>query len=179
MKQAFAKPRGAGLGRGLSRLECAAVAALALLLGGWMLVRALEYHALLERAAAMQVVSATRTAMALRVARMASHGPDALEALAEENPVTWLAYPPKNYQGEYYRPAAGVIKPGYWYFDRSDKTFNFLQTHDTFSPRTSKLLKFKVELLRELGPASKNGRNLAILGLVLRSVVDRVASKHH
>lgn len=179
MKRASAKPQGAGLGRGVSRLECMVLAALSLLLAGWMLARVLEYHALLERAAAMQVVSAARTAMAVRVARMAGGGPDALEALAEENPVTWLAHPPRNYQGEFYAPRAGTIKPGYWYFDRFDKTINFLQSSDTFSPRTSKLLKFKVELLRELAPASKNERKVAILGLVLRSVVGRVASDHH
>ncbi|NNG23203.1 hypothetical protein HGB41_09345 [Massilia sp. ML15P13] len=145
-----------------------------------MLASLLEYRALLERAAAMQVVSAARTAMAVRVARMAgSGGAGALEALAQENPVTWLAQPPKNYQGEYYRPDPGTIKPGHWYFDPSDKSINFLQSNDTFSPRTSKLLKFKVELLRELAPAGRDGRNVAILGLVLGQVVDRVASNNH
>ena len=171
---------GSGRTRGWSRLECAVFALLALLVAGWMLARVLEYRALLERAAAMQVVSAARTGMAVRAARLAGQGgPQALEALAQENPVTWLVHSPRNYQGEYYRPAAGTIKPGHWYFDRADKTINFLQSNDTFSAKTSKLLKFKVELLRELAPAGKHGRNEAILGLVLGQVVDRVASNHH
>ncbi len=180
MTRARQPARGAGFRRGLSRLECAVLAVLSLLVAGWMLAKLLEYRALLERAAAMQVVSAARTAMAVRVARLAGHGGDgALEAMAQENPVNWLAHPPKNYQGEYYRPGVGTIKPGHWYFDRSDKSINFLQSNDTFTPRTSKLLKFKVELLRELAPAGRDGRNEAILGLVLRSVADRVASNNH
>ncbi|UVW26934.1 hypothetical protein [Massilia sp. H6] len=170
----------AGRGNGYSLMALAACALVAALLAGLLLARMLEYRALLERAAAMQVVSAARTAMAVRVARLAGHGgQEALEALAQENPVTWLASSPKNYQGEFYRPDAGAIKPGHWYFDRADKTINFLQSSDTFSPETSKLLKFKVELLRELEPADNQGRNEAILGLVLGQVVDRVASNHH
>ena len=159
--------RGAGRTRGWSRLQWILLAAVSVVAAGWMLARVLEYHALLERAAAMQVVSAARTAMAVRVARMAGGGPEALEALAQENPVTWLAHPPRNYQGEYYRPRAGTIKPGHWYFDRSDKSINFLQSNDTFSSKTSKLLKFKVEFFRTLLPVGNNRRMEASLGLYL------------
>ncbi len=168
-----------GRGRGYSDLALASCVLAALLLAGLLLGRLLEYRALLERAAAMQVVSAARTAMAVRAARLAGHGGDeALAALAQENPVGWLSNPPRNYQGEFYRPGAGTIKPGHWYFDRSDKSINFLQSNDTFTLRTSKLLKFKVELLRELAPAGRDGRNDAILGLVLGQVVDRAAANN-
>ncbi|SFD95492.1 hypothetical protein [Massilia yuzhufengensis] len=155
--------------RGFTRFEFAVCGLLFALLVGGLLSKLQEYRAQMERAAALQLVAAARTAMAVRVARLAvdGRGPAALEALAQENPVTWLARVPDNYQGEFSRPDAGVIKPGHWYFDRSDRSINFLQSSDTFSFGISKLLKFKVELLQAPAPADSDGRNEASYGLVL------------
>ena len=46
---------------------------------------------------------------------------------------------------------------GAWFFDRTDKTINYLLGSDTFSSGTSNLLKFKVELSRTSDPSGING----------------------
>jgi general secretion pathway protein G len=163
---------------GFTRFEFAVCAALSALLAGVLLLKLLEIRAQMERAVALQLVASARTAMAVRVARLAGQGGDrALEAIAQENPVTWLARAPGNYQGEYYRPGARTIKPGHWYFDRADKTLNYLLSSHIFSSGTSKLLRFKVELSREPIPGGGNGRKGLALGLVLGQLIDRSGVK--
>jgi general secretion pathway protein G len=165
---------------GFTRFEFAVCAALSAALAGMLLLKIAQYHAQMERAAAMQVVAAARTAMAVRIARVTGRAEaGSLEAIARENPLSWLARMPENYQGEYYRPHPGLIKPGHWYFDRADKSINFLLSSDTFSPGTSNLLKFKVELSREPDPNRSGGRREATRGLILAQVTGRTGSTHH
>ena len=166
--------------RGFTLFELAVCTAVAALLAGVLLTRLQSYHAQMERAAAMHVVAAARTALAARITLMAGQGGAAsLEAVAQENPMTWLAYLPNNYEGEFDRPLPGAIRPGHWYFDRSDRSINFVQPRDTFTPSTSKLLKFKVKLLREPNPNRISARTVATQGLVLAQVTGGAASKHH
>jgi hypothetical protein len=165
---------------GFTRFEFAVCAALSAVLAGMLLLKLAHYHAQMERAAAMQVVSAARTAMAVRIARVAGRAEaGSLDAIAEENPLSWLIRMPENYQGEYYRPKPGTIKPGHWYFDRADRSINFLLSSDTFSPGTSNLLKFKVELLREPDPHRSGGRKGATQGLILAQVTGQSGSLDH
>lgn len=165
---------------GFSRFEFAVCMALAGLLAGTLLVKLAQYQAQMERAAALQLVAAARTAMAVRIARAVGQADGgSLETIADENPLTWLARTPDNYLGEFYRPSAATIKPGHWYFDRSDKSINFLLSNDTFSPGTSNLLKFKVKLLREPDPTRTGARRQAEQGLMLTQVIGKPASTNH
>jgi len=160
--------------RGFTLYEFAVCTSLCALLAGGLLVKLRAYQAESEMVAVQQLVASVRTALSVRAAQaLAERGEAGLRLLAEENPLKWLARPPINYQGEFYRPAPALLKPGHWYFDRTDRTINYLQRNDTFSPETSKLLKFKVELLREPVPTRSGGRREATHGLVLDRVSDR------
>jgi general secretion pathway protein G len=166
--------------RGFTLYEFAVCASVFALLAAVLLAKLREYQAESEAVATQHLVAAVRTALAARAAQAAAdQGESGLVALTQENPLKWLARPPINYLGEYYRPGAQLLKPGHWYFDRHDKTINFLQSRDTFSFETSKLLKFKVELLREPDPNRSGRRTEATQGLVFDRVSGRDASDNH
>ena len=89
-----------------------------------------------------------RAGMNVRVAQLYARNQQAkLPALANENPMNWLARPPPNYAGEYFAPAAGLVGAGQWYFDRGDKNLVYvLQVGKNFNVAHTKLLKYKVSL---------------------------------
>ncbi len=166
--------------RGFTLLEFAVCMSLCALLAGGLLVRLADYQRESERIAAQGLLGAMRTAMAVRAAQLsATGGAAAVSGLERENPFGWLERLPKNYHGEYYRPRAGLVKQGHWYFDPSDRTVNFVQHSDTFSSEIPKLLKFKVKLLREPDPANTGHRREAEQGLMLAQVTGKPASTDH
>ncbi len=154
--------------RGFTLLEFAVCMALCAMLAGGLLLRLAEYQRESQRVAAQGMLAAMRTAMSVRAAQLRSVGGEAAVAgLLRENPFYWLARMPSNYQGEFYRPRAGLVGEGKWYFDPSDRSINFVQRSDTFSSEIPKLLKFKVELLREPDPIRSDERREAEQGLTL------------
>ena len=164
---------------GFTLFEFAVSASLFALLAGGLLLKLGEYQAQAEQVAIRQLVASVRTGLSARTAQAhAAQGESGLQALAADNPMTWLARVPRNYQGEYYRPRIQLLKPGNWHFDKSDKSINYVLASDTFSSGTSKLLKFKVKLLREPVPAPGGGRMKVNQGLVFDQV-NRVASDNH
>jgi general secretion pathway protein G len=139
-----------------------------------------EYQRQSAQVAVRSTVASLRTALAVEAARVAgSSGQEALAELARQNPMGWLAQAPANYLGEYYRPRADELRRGNWYFDRTDLSINFLRSNDTFSSGTSKLLKFKVELLREPVPTRSGGRRKAIQGVVLVQATEPGLPENH
>ena len=134
--------------RGFTLFEAAAAAVVAAILGGVLLTRLVFYQEQAELAAVTLTINAMRAGMNLRVAQLHARNLEAaLPALANENPVNWLARPPPNYAGEYFAPLAGDVAAGKWYFDRSDKKMVYvLQVGKTFDDPHTKLLKYKVNL---------------------------------
>ncbi len=164
--------------RGFTLLEFAVCMSLCALLAGGLLTRLADYQRESERVAAEGLLGAMRTALAVRAAQAGAAG--AVKAgLPHENPFLWLEHLPSNYQGEYYRPRAGLIKGGHWYFDPSDRTVNFVPHNDTFSSEIPKLLKFKVELLRELDPPNPGERRQAEQGFTLTQTIGAAESTDH
>lgn len=145
--------------RGATRFEFTVCAAVTALLASVLLGRLLEWRVQSERTAAYHVVGALRTALAARATQLGmTGGQEAVLALAQENPMNWLLRRPANYLGEYYSPDPASLRRGAWFFDRTDRTVNYVLSSDTFSSRTSKLLKFKVELSSSYHPAA-SGRS--------------------
>ncbi|WP_152571046.1 hypothetical protein [Massilia sp. LC238] len=145
--------------RGATRFEFAVCVVVTGLLAGVLLGRLLEWRAQSERTAAYHVVGALRTALAAREAQLlTAAGKDAVLKLLQENPMSWLLRQPANYVGEYYSPRPEMLRRGAWFFDRTDRTVNYVLSNDTFSFKTSKLLKFKVELSSSYHPA-ESGRS--------------------
>ncbi len=166
--------------RGFSLFEFAVCAALSALLAGSLLARLMEYQAASERAAVQRLVASVRTALALRTAQvLATRGEAGMAVLLRENPLSWLERMPENYQGVYYRPELKMLKTGHWHFDPSDHSINFLQASDTFTLRTSKLLKFKVELLRIPDRTRSGGNREGQPGLMLAQVTEPPSSRDY
>jgi general secretion pathway protein G len=145
--------------RGATRFEFAVCVVVTGVLAGMLLGRLLEWRAQSERIAAYHVVGALRTALAAREAQLVTAaGRDAALTLMQENPMSWLLRQPANYVGEYYAPDPEMLQRGAWFFDRMDRTVNYVLSSDTFSSGTSRLLKFKVELASSYHPAG-SGRS--------------------
>jgi general secretion pathway protein G len=149
-----------GREQGATRFEFAVCAFVMAVLAGALLGRVLEWRAESERSAAYHVVGAMRTALAARATQLGMRGGEpAIFALMQENPMTWLVRQPANYLGEYYSPDLDALRRGAWFFDRTDRSVNYVLGSDTFSSGTSKLLKFKVELSSSSHPAGSSGRS--------------------
>ena len=144
--------------RGASRFEFAVCAVIVAVLASVLLARLLAWREQSERTAASHVVGALRTALAARATQAGMiQGEKGMAALMRENPMTWLGRLPANYLGEYYAPDLKTLRRGAWFFDRTDRTVNYVLANDTFSFGTPKLLKFKVELSRNADPSGISG----------------------
>lgn len=149
--------------RGATRFEFTVCIVVTGLLAGVLLGRLLEWRVQSERTAAYHVVGALRTALAAREAQLVTTaGRDAAFSLLQENPMSWLIRQPANYLGEYYSPDPATLRGGAWFFDRTDRTVNYVLSSDTFSSGTSNLLKFKVELSSSYHPAGSGHGTLVI-----------------
>ncbi|MFC0251709.1 hypothetical protein [Massilia consociata] len=165
-----------GRQRGASRFEFAVCAAIVALLAGALLGHLLAWRAQSERTAAYHVVGALRTALVARAVQLGTLGShDAVLALTEENPMTWLGRLPPNYLGEYYSPDMASLRRGAWFFDRTDRTVNYLLSNDSFASGTSNLLKFKVKLSSSSHPVGGSGRS----GIHGALVIDEVEATGH
>ncbi|MFN3790625.1 hypothetical protein [Massilia sp.] len=149
--------------RGATRFEFVVCVIVMGLLAGMLLGRLLEWRAQSERTAVYHVVGALRTALAARETQLvAAAGRNAAFSLLQENPMGWLLRQPANYLGEYYAPDPDMLRRGAWFFDRTDRTVNYVLSSDTFSFQTSKLLKFKVELSSSYHQAGSGHGTLVI-----------------
>lgn len=167
--------------RGFTLLELALAASVLALLAGILLKKLETYAGESEHVAAKQLIGTLRTALAVRTAHATlARGQAGLLAISHENPMTWLLKPPQNYLGEYYAPDESELPKGNWYFDRVNSALVYLPaTSKSFSLGTSKLLRFKVELLRGAKPIDPTRWDAAAGGLALNQVIDRsVASSH-
>jgi general secretion pathway protein G len=150
MKNLFRK-RGQGAKEGgFTLLEFAVVVLVSSIVSAVALNRFEYYREQAEITAARQVVASVRTSLEVRSAQLASSGREqALQKLAAENPINWLSWKPANYLGEYYAPDPKEIGQAGWVFDPRDKTLVYLPKNaESFSFSTSRLLRFKVEFVR-------------------------------
>jgi len=174
----MAQGRAVGAVGGFALLELAVAAVVFSLLTGVLLNRLVPYIGESEYVAAKQLISSMRTALSVRSARAASAGGQgALLAVAQENPMDWLAERPKNYLGEYYSPNESELQRGNWYFDKANRTLVYLSSsRKSFSSETPKFLRFKVELLRVPNPVKSEIRSEVTEGLDLVEIDSQPAA---
>ncbi len=143
----FFHKRGQG---GFTLLEFALVVLVSTIVSAVALNRFEYYREQAEIVAARQVVTSLRTSLEARAAHLASSGRELeLQKLAAENPINWLSWKPANYLGEYYAPDPKEIGQAGWVFDPRDRMLVYLPKNtESFSFGTSRLLKFKVEFVR-------------------------------
>jgi prepilin-type N-terminal cleavage/methylation domain-containing protein len=103
---------------GFTLLELVIVICLVGIFAAVALDRFFRYQEIAEKTAMEATLGAMRSGLTLQVAaRIPRGGFAALEGLAEENPVDWLAKAPPGYLGALHDPAPGKIPSGSWYFD--------------------------------------------------------------
>jgi general secretion pathway protein G len=162
---------------GFTLLELALAASLIGVLCAVLVQRLQFYQEQATVVSTQQLLAALRTALQLRAARAElALGEAGLAALAEENPIGWLAQRPKNYLGEFYSPDITSLPAGSWFYDRSDKSLVYiLNDSKSFSLETSKFLKFKVKFphLPHLGRS--DGRSKVARALMLDQLADEPA----
>lgn len=162
------RPRQAGSGR----LEFAIVAAILGIVITIFLGRVQFYQAEAELVSVKQVVTQLRTTLATKAAeRYLSGNRQELAALAEENPMSWLARPPANYAGEFDGAAARAVPPGHWYFDRSTHTLGFLlSSSNIVEAEQQKSLNFRVKFRRNSAILTNSHADPAAGGLSLEQI---------
>ena len=145
--------------RGFTLYEFAIVAAITAALSTVLLHRLDGYRRAAEDAAARQTVAALRSALLVEAARH----PDAVAALAGQNPMRLLARPPADYLGEFALSEQGRVARKGWVFDPRDKTLVYLTSErERFASGKSELPTFKVELTRTPANAGKQMMSLAL-----------------
>ena len=144
---------------GFTLYEFAIVVAITAALSTVLLHRLDSYRRAAEDAAARHTVATLRTALQVEAARH----PDALAALAGQNPMRLLARPPADYLGEFALSDQGRVARNGWVFDPRDKILVYLTSdRERFASGKSELPRFKVELTRTPADAGTQMMSLAL-----------------
>jgi general secretion pathway protein G len=160
--------------RGASLLEFAVCVIVLGILLGFLLQRLWFYQGEAEQAAVQMTVAHVRSALEIKVAQAKLPGRSLdLTFLTEENPFDLLKVMPSNYAGELYSPGDDDVGAGNWYFDRSDKSVNYLLNNgNSFVDSQTKRLKFKVKLLRLPQPPAKPSGTSEPTGVAFEQMKD-------
>ncbi len=105
---------------GITLLEVVVVLIIFCVLVGTLFESIYYYQGKAEQAAVYQLIANMRAALnSKRYQAILSGQKLNDEAIALENPMTWLQSPPGNYRGEIVKSAKDSLSPGCWYFDVS------------------------------------------------------------
>ena len=133
---------------GFTLLELVVVICLVGIFASVALDRLLRYQEIAEKAAMDATIGALRSAEALQVAaRITTGGLASVAALADENPIDWLAAPPAGYAGVLRDSAASSLPGGSWYFDNGNKELVYIPQRTRFfapAPGDANRIRFKV-----------------------------------
>lgn len=153
--------------KGFTLIELIIVITIIVVLAGLFLVRVPYYQEQAEKTAMEQVVGAVQSALVMRygtlAARSAASGKE-LNALATDNPMTWLQQKPRNYMGEYFDPTPGAVAPGNWMFDLKSRNLIYVVDHGNyFTPdkEGKKWIRFHVHLQYDPRLGGGAGQELA------------------
>lgn len=100
-----------------------------------------------ERVELKWTVAAMRNSVEARTAAMAILGKDQeIQAFIGENPVNFLDRIPRNYLGELHSPSTSELPAGFWFFDKSDKSLNYLlKNGNSLAKGQPNMLKYKIK----------------------------------
>ena len=137
--------------RGFTLLELIIVITIVSILATVLLNRLLDYQERAEKVAMEQTAGILRSALHLQVVDLiARNRMSDIPKLVEENPITWLAEKPHNYQGEYFDPPPGQLDAGNWYYDLKARQLVYLVDrgrHFLPDPTGRKAVRYEVALV--------------------------------
>jgi general secretion pathway protein G len=161
--------------RGFTLFELVVVVSIVGVLGVVVLDRMRFYQEAAEKAAMEQTVGIIRSAMRLQIAdRLLSGGVQEVAALAQANPMDWLAQQPRNYIGVRFAPKTGEIAGGSWYFDLKEKQLVYvvsLGNHFATDHPGRKQVRFELRLVEKSTQEQAATDVKEIQGLVLAEAV--------
>lgn len=153
--------------KGFTLIELIIVIIIIVVMAGLFLVRVPYYQEQAEKTAMEQVAGAVQSALVMRYGTLAARGAaneKELNALATDNPMTWLQQKPRNYMGEYFDPAPGAAAPGNWMFDLKSRNLIYVVDHgDYFTPGKDgrKWIRFHVRFQYDPRLGGGEGKELA------------------
>lgn len=132
----------------------------------------LRYQEVAEKTVMETTVINMRTGLHWRMAElMAQDKMRDMSAVAQENPIQWLAAPPSNYLGQLDDPAPDAIPPGSWYYDNGRRQLVYRPDrarHLKPGPDGEKLIRFRVTAKTQAG---ENGAPPRVEGVTLSPVI--------
>lgn len=160
--------------RGFTLIEFLVVIIIISTLAAVLLDRMLFYQEAAEKAAMEQMAGTLRSALHLQIADRLLHGKAAdIAALAQDNPMDWLAEQPANYVGVRFAPKPGEVPKGNWYFDLRDKNLVYVVAHGAHfapDPAGRKEVRYQVRLV--YGREAQASRNTAEINGVILALVE-------
>lgn len=156
--------------RGFTLIELIVVTSAVALLSAVVLDRVLLYQELAEKVSVQQAITAIRTSLHLQALNLiAKNRAEELPALAEQNPMDWLAEKPANYAGEFVSTRKNNVVSGRWYFSVDDKKLIYLVHNGKhFQPETEpKQIIYGVKILRG---KSASGEDDVVEGVILEQL---------
>jgi len=136
--------------QGFSLIELLVVICIVALLFGIALDRLMRFQELGERTAMEQNIAAINVALTMKFAALVASGRgQAIEKELAANPVDLLARPPENYLGALFMPAAELLPPRSWYFDRASGDLVYVPGRTRYlsePPDAMNGLRFRVSL---------------------------------
>ncbi len=160
--------------KGFTLLELIVVVCIIAILGSVLMNRIWFYQEQAERAAMEQVGAALQSALTLQYGKLMLRGKEKeAGVLATENPMSWLAKKPANYEGEFYNPTPQSAAPGSWIFDLKTRELVYLvDRSEYFTPGKDgvKWVRYRVNLVYEDAPGEGGKENRAVAGAVIEPV---------
>ncbi len=157
---------------GFTLLELVVVICLVGIFATVALDRFLRYQEIAEKAAMQATIGSIRSAEALQAsARILHGGLSSVLALADENPIDWLAAPPAGYQGALHDPAAADVPKGSWYFDLRNKELVYVPERTRFfAPGPDGSMKIRFTVIVRIEGADSRAAARALSELDIRPV---------
>ena len=146
------RPRPAAAG--FTLLELAVVVAIVALLASFGAERMLRYAEQAEKGAMDQAVGAMKSALSLRFGAFYVRGQQAaIDALASENPMDWLAEKPPGYHGVLRAPDRDTLERPGWYYDASSRELVYLPARTRYlAGRAGAERQIRYRVAVEFGP---------------------------
>ena len=122
--------------RGFTLIELIIVITIIVILMGIFFNRVLFYQEQAEKTAMVGVAGAIQSALTMQYGQILTRGkPSDVEALTQDNPMSWLQKKPRNYAGEFYDPTPLAVESGNWVFDLKSRDLVYVvRTANYFKP---------------------------------------------
>jgi general secretion pathway protein G len=157
---------------GSTLLELVVMGVIISILAMLLLNRLLRYQEAAEKTVMETTVINMRTGLRLRIAElMVQNRMDEMARVSRENPISWLAAPPRSYAGQLDHPEWQDIRPGSWYFDNGTQELVYLPSRSKYlkpGPDGLRIIRFHVTAVTRQG---EKGAAPVVEGVAITPVV--------